>query len=394
MKILYVTTKWLLPIEDGSRIASKAILEPLIKLNPDLSYLALAGEDEKIDEQEFRKYFAVKNIHVIKRAPHKVGLAKYFDFLFTFLLHPFYPISFNRYRLAKHVQELLKNHTFEIIILDGLHSAVPFINITHPPLILRQQNVEHNLWFNSAQLTNNPLKKLFFSYQAWLVKNLEQKIINEAEMTFAISDEDQAELSIITHKKIFNLPVGLNFDSPLQPHTSNKLQLLFLGKLDWEPNKLGLEWFLEEVWPNVSHERFHLTIAGSGDHDWLQDYLTPSITFLGRVPEVKTVYEKSHLVIIPIFLGSGTRIKVLEASRFQRTCISTKMGIQGSPLVEYQSAYFAAETAEEWIKELENISQEKIHYKAEKAFELCAEVLEEKSVAEKFYSELKNAIDH
>lgn len=388
--ILYVTTKWLLPIEDGSRVATKAILQPLLKLNPEISHLALAGADEKIDQNELKKIFPVKEIYIIKRAAHRTGGLKYLDFLWAFLRNPFFPISFYRYQLEAKVEPILKNQKFDLIILDGLHSAVPFLKINSPALILRAQNVEQNLWRNSARLTHNPLKKYFFNYQAFLVEKLERKVLEKAEKSFAISDEDQAEFSLQTSKKIFQLPVGLNFNDPLPPHQSSKLELLFLGKLDWEPNSQGLKWFLELVWPHLTPNRYHLTIAGSGDHSWLSQPTNSNITFLGRVPEVKPIYEKAQLVIIPIFIGSGTRIKVLEASRFMRSCVSTKAGIEGSPLSEKGETYFSADSAQDWISTLESISIEEVNQKAKLAFEICAESLEENKVAQKFYQELVN----
>lgn len=387
--ILWVTPKWTLPIEDGARLATKAILQPLIKLNPTISYLALAGEDEVVDENKFKAIFPVKNIFIIRRSPHTSGLRKYFDALKFLLINPFFPVTFSRYQLSAEVEPILKKHHFDLIIADGLHAAVPFLPLNSTPLILRAHNVEKDLWKRSFSQTKNPLKKIFFAYQAKLVKDLELKVISRAVKTFAISHEDQQTFSQLTGKKINHLPVGQNFKEALLPMTSTRIQLLFLGKLDWAPNQDGLKWFLDEVWPKLSPDRFHLTIAGSGKADWLKHYHSDSITFLGRVPDVKTIYEKNHLVIIPIFYGSGTRIKVLEASRFQRACIGTISGMTGSPLVNHPNAYFPAETASEWMATLNSLTDAEINDKAKVAFQLCSQTLDENKVAEQFLTELK-----
>lgn len=389
-KILWVTPKWTLPIEDGARVATKAILQPLLKLNPDIDYLALAGVDEQIDEKSFKAIFPVKNIFILKRAAHLSGLAKKIDYLRSFFKNPFFPLTFSRYKL--NVTEILKQSNPDLIVLDGLHCAIPFLKLKkHPPLILRAHNVEKDLWLSSANNTRNPFFKYFFKYQASLVAKLEKKIITKCQQVFAISPEDQTVFREISGKNILELPVGLDFSTPLDFIPSEKIQLLFLGKLDWAPNSEGLKWFLTSVWPHLSKDRFHLTIAGSGESSWLLPYQNDHLTFLGRVADVKPVYKKSHMVIVPIFFGSGTRIKVLEASRFKRATISTQLGIAGSPLTE-NDAFFSGESAPEWINAFNKMSMSDIKSKADVAFNLCATHLDEIKVAEEFIRELEDGL--
>jgi hypothetical protein len=72
---------------------------------------------------------------------------------------------------------------------------------------------------------------------------------------------------------------------------------------------------------------------------------------IGRVDKVDELYRECAVSIVPIFYGSGTRVKAIESSRFSRPCLSTEIGVEGLGLVP-GTTYFRAETAEEWIAAL------------------------------------------
>src|SRR5262249_39061624 len=140
------------------------------------------------------------------------------------------------------------------------------------------------------------------------------------------------------------------------------LTLLFLGRLDWPPNQEGLVWFLKEVWPEVVKGRtdLKLLIAGSGNSEFLKPFLSVDfLTFLGRVESVKELYRKVSLSLVPIFYGSGTRVKVIEACSYGRACLSTALGVEGTGL-ESGISYLRAETAQEWIEMLRSLRSENV----------------------------------
>src|ERR1035441_2729659 len=118
-------------------------------------------------------------------------------------------------------------------------------------------------------------------------------------------------------------------ESVLPVHGSGTVELLFVGRLDWLPTHAGLTWFLEKVWPAVIEKREDLTlkIAGVGDGRWLDRFRSLSrIEFLGKVADIQPLYEASALAIAPLFQGSGTRVKILEAARYGRAVLTTTLG--------------------------------------------------------------------
>jgi glycosyltransferase involved in cell wall biosynthesis len=156
------------------------------------------------------------------------------------------------------------------------------------------------------------------------------------------------------HVTPIGMPAGERGSDGYFPSRAN---LLFLGKMDWPPNRDGLKWFLDEVWPEARAARadLGLTIAGAGQADWLKPYLAhPGVTFLGRVPALDPVYREAAACLVPIFYGSGTRVKAIEAGTYARACLGTALGVEGIGYSEGES-YLRAESREDWLRQLREL---------------------------------------
>jgi glycosyltransferase involved in cell wall biosynthesis len=102
--------------------------------------------------------------------------------------------------------------------------------------------------------------------------------------------------------------------------------------MDWPPNREGLSWFLERVWPEVRKRRpeARLKVAGSGEAGWLSAH--EGFDWLGRITCVEELYRDAHAVIAPVHFGGGTKIKVVEAFSHGRPVFATLGARLGSGL--------------------------------------------------------------
>ncbi len=184
-------------------------------------------------------------------------------------------------------------------------------------------------------------------------------------------------------------PIGMDFPSEetLEPiPESEKFELLFIGRLDWLPNRVGLTWFLENVWPRliIKRQNVSLKIAGIGDSRWIQRFKNQgNIEFLGPVDDVEPLYDSCALSIAPLFQGSGTRVKIIESSRYARPVVTTTLGAEGSGLIPGQS-YFRAENQDEWLGQLQTIAREDCQRVGVTAFRSLRERFDGNGVAERF----------
>lgn len=153
--------------------------------------------------------------------------------------------------------------------------------------------------------------------------------------------------------------------------------LLFVGGESHYPNKEGLSWFLQEVYPRVreQYNGVRIRITGQWSKEYQDQYRSdPSIVFTGFVPELDSLYTDSILVT-PIRIGSGIRIKVLTALAKAVPVVGTTLGLSGIPglvngvhvLIADDAALFAEQT-------LQLLQQETLRRQlSEKGFALAME---------------------
>jgi glycosyltransferase involved in cell wall biosynthesis len=105
--------------------------------------------------------------------------------------------------------------------------------------------------------------------------------------------------------------------------------------MDWEPNVDGVEYFCSEVWPSIKAEvpQARFRIVGRNPHSrvqkWASNSINDSIEVTGRVPSVVEHLHQSAVVIVPLRIGGGTRLKIYEAMATGKAVVSTTVGAEG-----------------------------------------------------------------
>lgn len=359
MKILWITPKWTFPINDGARIATDRLLRAVAKAGAAIDVVAICPSHEAVDVAQMRAHWPVSQVTVLRRKMPENILGKVFFYAWKALTAPSLPLTFSSFAdraLTQELRQLLAKTPYDLVLFDGLHTAVPLLEVLETRVdktkfVLRAHNVETDLWVKASEQARLPWKKWLLKRQAQRVSNIEQQILRLVDGVAAIAKEDLARFAPLTKRACAYVPLGLSFAAPLSHEGVDPDEFLFVGRLDWPPNRDGLEWLLANVWNEVRARRpkARLTIAGVGDASWLDAYKkSPGINFLGRVDEIKEVYQRAAFSVAPLFYGSGTRIKIVEAFAMNRTLISTGMGVQGAEVEK--DMYLNAENAQQWIK--------------------------------------------
>lgn len=405
MKILWLSPRWPFPDNTGARKATMALLSEMgeaaasLKLNDfTLSLVCLYETDGDLAtvnvlEQETG---AVDNLYLEK--PNLLGGSNGLTYLKTRLFHPTVPFTIQKYSsrfLKQKMNAWMSSRSFDFTIIDGLHGAA-FIDMDDPrfgKFIYRAHNVESELWRQLAVQEQNAVKKSILRFEHRLSEGFEMKVCQRSQLTFTVSDLDKAKFqSLWPAIPAKSLPIGAAIeDQPLPfAEPSQTLQLLFVGRLDWEPNKKGLDWFLKEVWPKLAARRsVKLTIIGSGDSDWLQHFESSDLRLLRNVPSLKSYYQECHLTLIPLFMGSGTRVKAIESGNFGRSFLSTRIGVEGLPYTPTRD-YLVAETADEWLQALTHLDLQTAESLGRKIHSVTKFNFEKRSLAIELLENLQN----
>ena len=232
------------------------------------------------------------------------------------------------------IEKLLREERFDVVVSDFLS---PTINL--PPsqaFALFEHNVETVLWRRYSESARNPVRRAFFHGQARRMLEFERAACRRAVQVIAVSEVDAAqlrELCGISH--VLAIPTGVDADlfaRPATPRTGETFDLLFAGSMDWLPNIDGVLWFAHEVLPLIRHRlpRCSLTIAGRRPPASVRALAADSaIRVTGTVDDMRPYFWSAKVAIVPIRIGSGTRLKIYEAMAAGTAVVSTTIGAEG-----------------------------------------------------------------
>jgi len=160
-----------------------------------------------------------------------------------------------------------------------------------------------------------------------LSPDMEARMLGKAQVIVAIQDEEaQAFQRMLPDREVLTLPL------PVVPQECGGRQIpgriLFVGS-QASHNVEGLQWVLEEVWPTVVQAVPWAELHVCGEVCSRVGGLFPKVRFLGAVPNLGPEYAAAEVCLVPCTVGSGLKIKLIEALSFGRACVATRIGLQG-----------------------------------------------------------------
>jgi glycosyltransferase involved in cell wall biosynthesis len=389
-RLLWITPKWPLPATDGARQATTQLVSALCSKGAIVDLLAVVPEGETVSESDAIAGLGVRSAAVVRRPkPGRLLLLR------NLLRRPLRALTLSQYA-TKQLAEAMSHAASQpgtVVVFDGLHSAAwvqEGASWPEQPVIYRAHNVEADLWFRGASQRRGLAARLL-AWQGKAVERFEAELSARAQVVFTVSEADAVRFrELAPDANVETLPIGLD-PKPEGAAPARDDQLLFVGRLDWPPNRDGLEWFLKRVWPHVTRP-FVLNIVGSGDGSWLTPYRVDSrIRFHGEVPSVDPYYHSAIVNLVPIFYGSGTRVKAIESSLFATACLGTERGVEGLGL-EPQTDYLRAESEIEWIESLNELDPETARQIGRNALARASERFDRDRIAAQFLKTLRTSL--
>jgi glycosyltransferase involved in cell wall biosynthesis len=173
--------------------------------------------------------------------------------------------------------------------------------------------------------------------------------------------------------------VDLEYFRPM-PAVSKSTSLVFVGSLDWYPNEDAVKEFAFRIFPLIrrKNERITFRVVGRKQSISLTNALQgiDGVELIGEVPDVRQYVAEAAAVVVPLRIGGGTRIKILEALAMQKPVVSTSIGAEGLELKDGRDLLIA-NTPEQFAAQIESLLLNK---------ELQQELGRNgRSVVEKFY---------
>lgn len=374
MRILQLCNKIPYPPKDGSSLASWNMALGLARADHKVDIISLNTskhyiKDPALPEGERNNMSLTGLYHNTSSSPY--GLLR------NLLLSkkPYNIERFDSSKMSQLITDRLRQENYDMVILEGLPLALYSGLIrkhSNARLIMRSHNVEYQLWEGRRDEERNPLKRLYYSILSRRLKNYEIKETAACDALVCISNEDSEFFSDhFPARRIFTLPFSLDPERYLtkagQENSGEDIRnIMFLGALDWEPNIAGLKWFTDDVWPLVhkEHPASQLHIAGRNPYPAL-DYLKEleGVIFHGEIEDPGDYLSMGNIMIVPLFSGSGMRVKIIEGMARGKLIIATTKAASGIP-AENGSELFIEDRPEAFASRINHILDSKHNTKA------------------------------
>ncbi len=246
------------------------------------------------------------------------------------------------------LQQAVQAFRPQVLFADHSHMAYPALQVPEPiPRVLRVHNAEHVLWHQAARYLPGPWKRPLLQAVAHQVRRYENRVYPRFDRVLFLSARDRERFPRLSRATVLPPGVDPSYFS-VQPVSHQRKTLVFVGSLDWLPNVDGILWFVREVWPGLRDRNpaLHLYIVGKNPPPEVQRLASAHITVTGFVPDIREYVRRGGLFIVPLRIGSGLRIKILEALAMGIPVVTTPVGAAG--LEHLSPAYRLARSPEEW----------------------------------------------
>lgn len=401
VKILQICNKAPFPANDGSSIAIYNMAKGFIENNVDLHLLTINTKKHFKPDNEVPQEFRLKSHY--RSIYRNTNTSMWGAFLNLFSRQSYFVSRFYFKEFENILIEILQQNKFDIIQLEGLFMGV-YINAikkhSNAKIVLRAHNIEHFIWNRHiARETLSP-KKIYLALQNQRLKRFELSMVAKVDAVVTISKSDEDELKKLGCKKpIFTCITGVDVKAyQTKLNVSGKAKTVFyFGSMDWLPNQEAVTWFIENCWKAVHKTvpEAKLIVAGRGMPPHFFNLNKPNIEIIENVENGKAFYQQHEIMIVPLWSGSGLRIKIIEGMSYGKAIVSTTIGAEGIGYT-HEKNILIADTAESFARSVISLLQNSDKRKVieQNAAEFAMKEFDNLSVVSAlvdFYNKLLNA---
>jgi polysaccharide biosynthesis protein PslH len=332
MRVLVLDEEFPFPVNSGKRTRSFNLYKRLAK-SANLQYIgygeprssgAFALEAEGIDV-----------IAVPPSVPKKNGAEFYLKLLLNLASPLPYIVTSHRSRIYDEaVRRSIQEFRPDLVICEWTPYAIYVRNVTSIKKILSTHNIESDIWYRYSENEPSLARRLYIKEQWRKVDRFERACVGWVDGAVAVSDGDRARLAAwnlgLSTATVAN-GVDLDYFGVL-PQPPEQNQLVFTGSMDWRPNQDAAQYFVREVFPILKGVKPDLECTFVG-RDPPQEIValsnTPGIHITGTVDDVRPYVRRSAVYVVPLRVGGGSRLKILEAMAMGRAVVSTTVGAEG-----------------------------------------------------------------
>jgi glycosyltransferase involved in cell wall biosynthesis len=240
--------------------------------------------------------------------------------------------------MRERIREILGLHHFDLIISD---TAFSMLNLpsSEVPVALNAHNLEHMILKRYLAHESNPFKLAYGWLESWKLRNWEVEACSQATWVMCCSHHDRLMFEELCPSiQAVVVPNIVDVSSYRPAEDVEEPVLIYQGGMDWYPNRDAVEYLVFEILPILRGlvPHFRVIVAGRNPSaEFRQRFADiPEVSFTGTVSDMRPQIAKAAVCVVPLRIGSGTRLKILEAGAMGKPTVSTTVGAEGLELTD------------------------------------------------------------
>lgn len=334
-RLLFISPRFLFPMESGGQIRSGQILRHLHDRHFKITLLspATAGLERRYAET-IKSICA--NFISYRRQPRPSWQSQLSRAAALWAPLPVSVVSDVSVELQNLIAAELRRE-YEIVVYDFIHAAANFIPYASPTQIVFTHNVEHEIYKRQAEMSQPFWRHALWQAQYKKMRAFETAALSWFDRIIAVSEKDRDYFQRQNPAwDIKVIPTGVDLEYFRYRAPQRAPEIVFVGSMDYAANIEGIGWFLRQVWGRLKRKHPAATVKIIGRYppaSLLKEFAHDcQIRFTGRVDEVYREARSGGVYIVPLRVGSGTRIKIFEAMAMGIPMVSTRIGVEGLPV--------------------------------------------------------------
>ena len=329
------------PLNSGKRVRTANLLLPLAARHK-ITYIAYrhAIADETEQAAEFFRSQGIATVVVDRPLPSKAGIGFYGRLALNLLSPlPYSVQSHDSLALRQAIREYDRHHEVDLWHCEWTPYAVHLLGNSYAPWVVVAHNVESQIWQRYYETESNLLKRWYIRRQWRKFQQFERAVFAAANQAIAVSDQD----ALLACRQ-FGAPrlgvvengVDVAYFQPDQTPRDPQ-RILFLGSLDWRPNLDAVQLLMDHIFPSVlaQEPRARLVLVGRKPPPWLRDRASrqAGVELHADVADVRPFLGQCGIMTVPLRIGGGSRLKILEALAMRCPVASSTVGAEGLDLI-------------------------------------------------------------
>jgi len=365
VRILYLAPHEPWPLNTGARLRDYHLARELAK-RASVTFVGVRNETDPESPMPPSECGFERTVILTKKTSYTVGR------VLQGLAGPM-PVTVLNYwseEMRRQIAGLLAENRFDSVQVEAVHFAM-YLDVirsaaSRPALISDWHNIESEMMWRYGDKASLA-RKLVARRTAALIERVEKQILSSCDACTVVSEREREKVGqLFGYRNAVVVPNGMAVGdygvdeiekaAKQSPAAIGSKYLLFVGSMDYHANVEGVAWFVEAVWPRL-RGRFadlKLVIVGRNPSPQIVKLEGPEVIVTGTVDDVRPYYAGASAMVAPLRVGSGTRLKILEAMAARVPVVATGLGAEGIDVTSGKDILLA-DTAEEFADAVERV---------------------------------------